>query len=80
VYSGEVDIDFDANPKKVLRIKDQSGHFRTTDKKDPGRMTRYALKKFQDLGYDISEAKIELTSVVGPKEVPYKNYSQWLEK
>lgn len=71
-WAGEVDIDYET--KKVIRLKDQSGHYRTFDKDNPGLITKVALKAFQELGYDTSETIPVLTAIEGGKDLAYKNY------
>ncbi len=72
IFAGEVEIE----GKKLLRIKDQSGHFRPVDedKKDPLHVLNYAVKVFEAQGFDTSEVKIEQAKFyprVGPFVLPY---------
>jgi hypothetical protein len=71
IFSGEVDIDH--NSEEILRIKDQSGHYRTYDPKNPDSAIMYALG---ELGkkYNTSETEVQLTAIEGAKEVPYRGY------
>ncbi len=71
-FAGEVEIE----GKKLLRIKDQSGHFRTVDedKQDPLLVLNYAVKVFEAQGFDTSEVKREQAKFhprVGPFVLPY---------
>lgn len=72
VWAGEADIDYEN--KKLLRLKDQSGHFIPYDKDNPDVMARFALEEFKKRGYDTSTTMIELTAIEGAKDLEYKNY------
>jgi predicted nuclease with TOPRIM domain len=73
VWAGEADIDYET--KRVLRIKDQSGHYKTSEKDNPDRMIRFALNEFERQGYKTTlSTMIELVATEGPKELEYKNY------
>ena len=73
IWAGEADIDYET--KRVLRIKDQSGHYKTSEKDNPDRMIRFALNEFERQGYKTTlSTMIELVATEGPKELEYKNY------
>ena len=72
IWAGEVEIDYET--KTLLRLKDQSGHFRPFDKDNPGIMAEFALEEFKKRGYDTSTTMIELTPIEGGKDLKYKNY------
>jgi hypothetical protein len=72
LWAGEVDINYET--KTVLRIKDQSGHFRTFVEDKPYLMIDYALNEFRLQGYNTSKTEKQLTFIEGAKEVPYRNY------
>jgi hypothetical protein len=72
IWAGEVEIDYET--KTVLRLKDQSGHFRPFDKDNPDLMAQFALEEFKKRGYDTSNTMIELTAIEGGKDLNYKNY------
>ena len=74
IWAGEVEIDYET--KTVRRLKDQSGHYRTFDKTDPGLMVQFALDEFKKRGYDTRTTIIELTIIDGfdKHTLEYKNY------
>ena len=72
VWAGEVDIDY--KTKTVTRLKDQSGHYRTFDKNDPGCLIDFAVQLFQDHGCDTSNTMQLLTPIERFERVEYENY------
>jgi hypothetical protein len=76
-WAGEADIDFRDEAKDVLlSLKDQSGHYRTFDKNDPGCLIDFAVQLFQDHGCDTSNTMLMLTAIEHEhfERVEYDNY------
>ena len=71
-WAGEADIDY--KTRTLLRLKDQSGHYKPFNKDNPGCMIAFALEQFKERGYDTSTTIIELTTIEGFEKFKYENY------